>query len=36
MFLRVTKNTFIVWNYRFLGPTGIYFFEFSNIDSNKE
>ena len=28
-----TQNKFIVWNYSFSGPTGIYLLEFSNINS---
>ena len=32
MFLTVTENKFIVWNYRFSGLTSIYLFEFSNIN----
>ena len=28
-----TENKFIVWNYSFLGPTDIYFFEFSSNES---
>ena len=33
MFLTVSEDKFIVWNYHFPGPTGIYLFKFSNINS---
>ena len=33
IFLTVTENKFIVWNYHFSGPASIYLFEFSNINS---
>ena len=29
----ITENKFIVWNYHFSGPTSIYLFECSNINS---
>ena len=30
LYISVTENKFIIWNYSFSGPTGIYLFEFSN------
>ena len=33
IFLTVTENKFIVWNYSSSGSTGIYFIEFNNNDS---
>ena len=33
IFLTVTENKFIVWNYIFSGPTSIYLFEFWNDNS---
>ena len=32
IFLTVTENKFIVWDYHFLGRSSIYSFEFSNIN----
>ena len=34
IFLTVTENQFVVWNYHFSGPTAIYLSEFSNINSS--
>ena len=36
MFLKVTENKFIVWNYHSSGPSSIYLFEFSNINGRKK
>ena len=33
IFLTVTENKFLVWNYRFSGPTSIYLVKFSNNNS---
>ena len=33
MFLAITENKLIMWNYRFSGPTGTDLYEFSNINS---
>ena len=32
-FYNFTENKFIVWNYSFLSPAGIYLFKFNNINS---
>ena len=33
LYISVTENKFIIWNYSFSGPTGIYLFEFSNNEN---
>ena len=33
MYLVITENKFIVWNFAFSSSTNIYFLEFSNINS---
>ena len=33
LYIPVTENKFIIWNYSFSGQTGIYLFEFSNNEN---